>query len=198
MCDTIDPVEDEPKKRKDDFEPIIEEDLHGPEIIAQIEDYAGRMYALAETKPRATDSLKLNFYDLQEVIDRHCYSKTSAAIHLGQVRRRLKKVQNQIRRRGNELYRAFTDKVLGRNQEVKTDANGKPIKLSTVGVQKMDAEYRSSEYTKDLTYRRLQAKEEKLIEYVTVIEGLYECYQDKARFILGMQKTLNNEGRNSQ
>ena len=197
MCDTVDPVDEEPKKRNEDFDPIIEEDLHGPEIIQRIEDYAGRMYSLAEAEPRANNSLKLNFYDLQEVIDRHCYNKVAAASHLGQVRRRLKKIQNMLRRRGNELYRSFTDKVLGRNQEQKTDASGKPIKISTVGVQKMDAEYRSSEYTKDPVYRRLQAKEEKLIEYVTVIEGLYECYQDKARFILGMQKTLNNEGRNS-
>lgn len=181
-------------EEKKEFEPVIESDLQDKLILAKIEAKAAEMYALAKEEGRPSDSLKLNYYDLEEIIDRHCYSKLAAAGHLGQVRRRLKKIRNMLEARSADLLRNFTDKAIEGSRVKKTRADGSVSTTTQVGLQKMDAKYRSSEYTRDEIYRRLQRKEEKLIEYVTIIEAIYECYQDKARFILGMQKTLNNEG----
>lgn len=191
ICDTIDDVE-EPEQQNE-----REQSLLGPELIEQIENYADRMWQLAQNDKRNNDSLKLNFYDLQDIIDRHAYNKVACGCYLGKLEAQLQGVRNELEKVGNALYRSFTDKVLGRNVAPTTDANGKPIKISTTGVQKMDAKYRSSEYTRDQTYCKLQAEELRLIEEVAVAKALYESYQDKSKMILGMQKTMNNEGRNS-
>lgn len=192
FCDTIDAVEEE---QKSDFEPIIETELKTQETVAFVETYAANMYEIAANEERGSNSLKLNFYDLQDIIDRHCYNKVACAGYLGQLRKRLKKTQNQLKRRSSDIYRTFTDKVVEGSRKSKTKADGTVTTTTQVGLQKMDAEYRSSEYTRDLTYRKLQRREENLIERVTIVEALYESYQDKAKFILGMQKTLNNEGK---
>lgn len=173
-----------------------EEALLGPELVRKIENYADRMWQLAQNEERPSNSLKLNFYDLQDIIDRHAYNKVACGCYLGRLKGELQGVRNELEKIGNALYRSFTDKVLGKNNAPATDANGKPIKISTTGVQKMDAKYRSSEYTKDPSYCALQAEEIRLIEEVAVAEALYESYQDKSKMILGMQRTMNNEGRN--
>ena len=174
---------------EDIYNPVEEEKFRGPDILESIETYAQKMYHLAEQENRESDSLKLNFHDLQDIINKHAYNKVSAGIHLGQLKKKLKRVQNKLYRRRGELYRNFTDEILGAKNKVAAPGEKKP---SSTGLQKMDAEYRSSAYLTDKIYRDLQAREEELIEAVEVANSIYEAYQDKARFVLGMQKSMNN------
>lgn len=186
---TIDPVSDD-QENQGKFEPFIEKNFSGPGALETVENYAQRMRDLAEEEGRPNDSLRLNFHDLEVLINNHCYDKISAAIHLGQLKRRLKRTQNQMRRLSGRIYRNFTDQIIGKSTAPKVP--GAP-KTSSTGIQKQDAEYRQSEYLKDPKYQELQEREEELIELVVVAEALVEAYQDKARFILGMQKALNQD-----
>jgi len=189
----LDPVSEDQENQKK-FEQFLPENFSGPDALETIENYAQRMRDLAEDENRQNDSLRLNFHDLEVLINNHCYDKLSAAIHLGQLKRRLKRTQRQMRERSSLLYKRVTERFLGINQPpAPPSAAGTKTVAKSTGIQKIDAEYRQSEYLQDQVYQDLATREEELVELVTVVEAIYECYQDKARFILGMQKALNQD-----
>jgi hypothetical protein len=101
----------------------------------------------------------------------------------------MKKTQNQMNALQKSIYREFTDNCL----KPKTLPSGAPeAKGKTVGLQKMDVEYRSSEYTKDPRYQELQKREEILLEKIETVKAIQLAQNHKAGFILGMQKSVNN------
>lgn len=182
----MDPVSEEPSE----YQPMNPETLNGLEALSMVDSQADEMYrahvSMCEENPTV---LHLSYAQLDETMMRHCYNVVTTGMFLGQLQRKLKKTQNAMNALAKERYRACTDRILQKPTlpSGATDTKAK----NPAGLQKYDAEYRSSEYTRDPAYIQLQKREELLIEQIETVKSIQQAQRDKASFILGMQKAIN-------
>lgn len=183
----LDPVSDQ----QEEYQPLNPDNLNGLEALSMVDSKADEMYrahvSMCEENPTV---LHLSYAQLDETMMRHCYNVVTTGMFLGQLQRKLKKTQNAMNALAKERYRAVTDRILTPPKLPSGAADPAKPKNPT-GLQKYDAEYRSSEYTRDPAYIALQKREELLIEQIETVKSIQQAQRDKASFILGMQKAIN-------
>lgn len=172
------------------YKPTNPNTLLGMEAWDEVDSFADNLFSLhKDLNDESPTVLHLEYSNLDEVMMRHCYNVVATGMFLGQLKRKLTKTRRQMQALARHMYKQSTDNILRKP----TLPSGQPDTKakSTPGLQKYDAEYRAAEYSNDPRYIQLQEREELLIEQIETVESLKQAQRDKASFILGMQKAIN-------